>query len=338
MNEPETGTAPGRPACVVCGASGRLLYEDLEDRLVGTPGRWRMLRCADAGCGLLWLDPPPDARTLAAAYQGYHTHAPPPGRTAWERTLRRWLREGHFAARFGYPVRGAWLKRVLALALRPDPDLRENLDRIVMHLEPRPGGRVLDVGCGGGLTLAQLRDLGWQVEGVDPDPEVAAAAARRGLTVRVGSLPQQGYPDASFDAVTLGHVIEHVAEPAALLAECRRVLRPDGRLSLVTPNAASLGHARFGRDWRGLEPPRHLQVFTAAALERAVRAARLRPLTLRTSAGGAAFIHAETRRLLGAAGAAPRDAEARRFAREERARIAAEPGLGEELVLIAVPE
>ncbi len=331
--------SPARPtsACVACGSPGDTAYEGLTDRLYGSPGSWRMVRCSGPACGLLWLDPPPDEQALALAYRGYHTHAPPPDRAPWARLLRRWLKEGYYASRFGYTVRGARVKRFLALALLPFPALRAGLDGLIMHLPPRPGGRLLDVGCGNGLAIGQLKDLGWDAEGVDSDPAAVAAASSRGLTVREGSLPQQHYADASFDVVTMNHVLEHVPDPAGLLAECRRVLQPDGRLVVVTPNAASLGHARFGAAWRGLEPPRHLQVFTAPALERLLAAARLQRTVLRTSAGAAAFLHAESRRIGGAADASPKDAAARRFAQEEAERIAGEPWIGEELVLVATP-
>jgi Methyltransferase domain len=56
-------------------------------------------------------------------------------------------------------------------------------------------------------------------------------------------------------------VFEHLRDPLAALAEARSLLRPGGRLWLSMPNIASAGLARFGRNWRGLEPPRHLALF-----------------------------------------------------------------------------
>ena len=86
-------------------------------------------------------------------------------------------------------------------------------------------------------------------------------ARQRGLEVDCGAVEDQRYPAAAFDAVTLNHVIEHVPDPLATVAECRRLLKPGGRLLMFTPNAGSLAHWMFGRDWRGLEPPRHLHLF-----------------------------------------------------------------------------
>jgi len=64
----------------------------------------------------------------------------------------------------------------------------------------------------------------------------------------------------------MNHVIEHVHDPEAFIAECHRLLKPGGVLVVVTPNACSYGLEHFGPNWRGLEPPRHLQIMTSSAL------------------------------------------------------------------------
>jgi 2-polyprenyl-3-methyl-5-hydroxy-6-metoxy-1,4-benzoquinol methylase len=322
--------------CPACGAQGETLHDDLEDRLFGVPGRWRMVRCRGDACGTLWLDPAPLPGELALAYERYYTHDSAPARPRVVRALARWVKEGHYATRFGYAVPGAAVKRLAALALAARPGLAEALDDLILSLPPRPGGRVLDVGCGEGRTLEQLRDLGWQVEGVDFDRGAVLAAAARGIPVRLGTLADQRYPDGAFDAVVHRHVLEHVPDPIGFLAECRRLLAPGGRLALVTPNSESLGHRRFGAAWRGLEPPRHLQVFAPASVRRVAEAAGLRVIALDTGASGAAFFHAQSRLVGGEPGASPQDAAARAFASEERRLLAHDPWAGEELRLTAL--
>jgi 2-polyprenyl-3-methyl-5-hydroxy-6-metoxy-1,4-benzoquinol methylase len=93
-----------------------------------------------------------------------------------------------------------------------------------------------------------------------------ATARETGAEVREGLLEADTFPPASFDAVTLSHVIEHLPDPAETLAICHRLLKPGGVLWIATPNLESRGHARFGPAWRGLEPPRHLAIFTRRAL------------------------------------------------------------------------
>lgn len=89
-----------------------------------------------------------------------------------------------------------------------------------------PGAKLLDVGCSSGAFLVAARETGLDAEGVEISPEAAAAARRAGFRVFTGLLEDAAYPDASFDAVTLIELLEHLREPRALLAECRRILRP----------------------------------------------------------------------------------------------------------------
>jgi hypothetical protein len=64
----------------------------------------------------------------------------------------------------------------------------------------------------------------------------------------------------------MSHSIEHLHDPVDVLHEIRRILQPGGTVWIDTPNLNSNGHKVFGADWRGLEPPRHLVLFTTAAL------------------------------------------------------------------------
>ena len=122
--------------------------------------------------------------------------------------------------------------------------------------------------------LAAAAACGWTATGIDFDPEAVAAARRLpGVEAEVGDLAEQAFDAGVFDAVMLNNVIEHVPDPRATFAECARLLRGGGRLVMITPNLDALGHRVFGPDWRGLEPPRHLHLFTARALRAFARRA-----------------------------------------------------------------
>ena len=97
------------------------------------------------------------------------------------------------------------------------------------------GVAVLDVGTGPGTVAAAAWRRGAQVRAVDADPQMVETAARNnpGLDVRLAQLPVLPFPEATFDAVVGNFVINHVGEPAAALAELRRVLRQGGRLALT---------------------------------------------------------------------------------------------------------
>jgi 2-polyprenyl-3-methyl-5-hydroxy-6-metoxy-1,4-benzoquinol methylase len=280
MNTPARDTAAIRtrpcPDCYLCGVAGVVLYDGLTDRLFGAPGRWRLKRCPSASCGLIWLDPMPLEEEIGKAYASYYTHenyyAPQEPRKHPDSALRRSyasVKESYLASTYGYDrasEANGW--RLLGRLLYLLPGRRADLDFSVMYLPYLPSGRLLEVGCGGGDMLKAMSKLGWRVEGVDFDPKAVERARAQGLTVSLGTLEAQAYPDESFDAIAMIHVIEHVHEPLELLRECRRVLKPGGRLLVVTPNAGSWGHRRFKEDWRGLEPPRHLHIFTVPAIDR----------------------------------------------------------------------
>jgi SAM-dependent methyltransferase len=129
-------------------------------------------------------------------------------------------------------------------------------------------GRVLEIGCGGGDGLQKLKSLGWEVEGQDVDPNaVLRARAVTGSKVHLGDLRSLQLPAGTYDAIVGMHVFEHVYQPSELLRECRRLLKPNGTLVIVTPNANSLLHRHFRTYWRDLDPPRHVHVFTCSALK-----------------------------------------------------------------------
>ena len=110
------------------------------------------------------------------------------------------------------------------------------------------GTRLLDVGTGPGVVAGAAAARGARVTAVDADAGMAEAAARnvKGLDVRVAVLPDLPLNDAEFDAVTGNFVINATGDPAAVLAELRRVLRQGGRLALTCwryPSAPAVGLA-----------------------------------------------------------------------------------------------
>ena len=109
--------------------------------------------------------------------------------------------------------------------------------------------RLVDVGCSRGQFVDFAAQAGFNAEGVEPAPDIAAAARALGLNVRTGLLEEQHYPDAVFDAASLFEVVEHLREPLPLLRECRRVLKPRGILIVSTGNAASWTVAAMGARW-----------------------------------------------------------------------------------------
>jgi 2-polyprenyl-3-methyl-5-hydroxy-6-metoxy-1,4-benzoquinol methylase len=137
--------------------------------------------------------------------------------------------------------------------------LRDHIQFIMRATEDRSGVELLDVGCGSGTLLGLLKTRGIRPTGVDFSSEAAQVAEKEnGVRVVVGSLAEAGFPNESFDIVTLFHVMEHVTNPRAVLAEVSRILKADGTVILQVPNIDSWQFKAFGARWYGLDIPRHV--------------------------------------------------------------------------------
>lgn len=280
--------------CPLCGQLGKPLYSDLKDQLFGAPGIWQLAKCSERQCGLIWMDPMPLAEDLDKAYQSYYTHNCHACESPKSLLKRAYIaiKDNYLASRYGYHAgtkRG--ISSCLGWLLYFFPIRRGGVDGEVRCLPARPGGRLLDIGCGSGEWLAKMRGLGWEVRGLDFDAEAVAVAARRGLAVDHGSLEAMHYADESFDAITLNHVIEHLPDPLMTLVECYRILKPGGHLMVATPNSDSLGHLLFKKAWRGLETPRHLHLFNSKSMRASLKRAGFRQFEVRTGNSDYILIH-----------------------------------------------
>ena len=131
------------------------------------------------------------------------------------------------------------------------------------------GGTVLDIGAGSGNRSLILSRAGYRVTAVEPDATEAANARRqlngRG-TVHECVIEDLPGADTDYDGAVLSHVLEHLADPQAVLRATRERLRDGGALVVFVPNAASAEARVFGGRWHGWEPARHRWHFSAATL------------------------------------------------------------------------
>ena len=251
---------------------------------------WSLFQCKN--CRLVWLNPQPIPADIFKLYRTYHTHEPNGKKHTGPLRFLQKSAQSIAAVTLGYHqllagTKFYWVGRVASLI----PPWKDCAVAPLMYLKATAGGKLLDVGCGSGGFLATMRDLGWDVTGVEPDPEaVRVAVGDRKLSVIAGTLEEAHLPAASFDAITMYHVIEHAPDAISVIAECRRILKPGGSLVILTPNAESLGHKLFHRSWRGLEPPRHLCLFSVPSLARVSKEAGMNVTLVRTSSALARFM------------------------------------------------
>jgi len=208
-------------------------------------------------CGHCFTDPQPASPEEISSYypdRYYAHHFTLLDASNRRIALKLRLQRIHYALQRGEKV--GWADRTVFVLLRHtvnEPDLR-------------PGGRLLDVGCGGCDYLMSLAGSGWTTEGVEPSARSVEAAQAHGLKVRQGTAEETGAESGVYDVVRMWNVLEHTRSPRAALAEAARLLRPGGRLVLYVPNFHSLECEIFGRHWMSLEIPRHLHHFKPETL------------------------------------------------------------------------
>jgi len=168
--------------------------------------------------------------------------------------------------------------------------VRERLEaaRLLRSTQGLPAdARILDVGCGDGFHLNLLRRFGlpsWNLIGVDVDERAVAAARAQGLAVVQGTVEEAALESGSFDLVLLIATIEHVADPPSVLSATRRLLKPGGKVLIVTDNTRTLDFAIFkGRYWGGYHFPRHWCLFNRSAIANLAATTGFEVESIRTS-------------------------------------------------------
>lgn len=198
-------------ACPVCGtARDRVLL--CLDFLTGVPAGMKLVRCC--GCGTERIDPHPSPRCMADHYDDSY------------------YQDGYLP--FLACRRADFARRLV------------ELERLAPILYARRQGRpprVLDVGAGVGLFVAEARVRGWQATGVEPSAAARRFAAR---TCSVDLAAHWPSPGQDLDLVTFWDVLGHVDDPRAALEQARRAVRPGGEVVLKIPNFQSSWHRMLG--------------------------------------------------------------------------------------------
>ena len=252
--------ATALPKCPICGASATP-WKHVHDQQGIAKGEWLLLRCQQCKAG--FLHPRPKKEEISSFYpDDYYAYLlpslPAPPSKPLKRLEWQWRQKRiqAYLALLGYPVQSPsrfwkWLVRVLPPSLDV-PHYRE--------------GVLLDIGCGSGQYLLQMREWGWKIKGVEINPRAVHAARKAGLDVIAGTLEEAQLPSESIAFARLGDVLEHVPDPVATMKEIHRILEPGGLVEVITPNLDSWGFSLFGKYWFPLETPRHIVLFTPQAI------------------------------------------------------------------------
>ncbi|SDH08981.1 Methyltransferase domain-containing protein [Paraburkholderia phenazinium] len=253
-------------ACPYCGSSQReLAYADAQDwAFYCAPGKWAYWNCSE--CQSLYLDPRPTPQSIGRAYGNYYTHGVS-GLRGLAQNFKSALRNECYKHWHGIRLSPRLHLPGFAAPLISPLKGKFFIPFGLLELAQIQPGKLLDIGCGSGDFLLQAKQMGWQTLGIDLDSKACEIAQSKGLRVINGGFEQVGNLDDKFDCLFCSHILEHTYDPIHLLNLMKSVLNPNGTILLSLPNSQSAFRHYFGKEWRGLEAPRHIAIPSAAGLK-----------------------------------------------------------------------
>lgn len=219
--------------CPWCGTSTEKTHIELKDYFLSKEN-FKIVECPQ--CGLLFTVPRPSQDVIGKYYQSedYYSHQD--------------NKKGFIPKIYEF-VKSFNIK-----------------NKVSMAIGGLPQGRILDIGCGVGDFLVQVKKQGWDVQGIEPSADAKAIAQNR-----LGFLPKDpteyaSLEDASFDVITMWHVLEHVDDLHFQTSELVQLLKPKGRLVIALPNFQSFDCQFYKDKWAAWDVPRHLNHFAPDVL------------------------------------------------------------------------
>jgi predicted SAM-dependent methyltransferase len=131
--------------------------------------------------------------------------------------------------------------------------------------------------------MAMLTSKGCNTQGVEADENAVNIAREHGLSVTNGVFNKEMFTDQRFDWILMDQVIEHLEDPIESLANCARILSPNGTIIVACPRAHSLTRNIFGRRWIHWHTPYHRHFFSRKSMEIAAAKASLKMQTHETN-------------------------------------------------------
>ncbi|MFQ5864085.1 MAG: class I SAM-dependent methyltransferase [bacterium] len=233
--------------CPLCGSDEFRLSIKAPDRFSIKEGEiYKIVSCAT--CNFIYLNPRPTAECISEFYsdRDYQPFVSTQSALSWWDRTYLWARK--------YAVR--WKRHKIE------------------HLKST--GRLLDIGCGTGEFLHEMKRHGWEVEGIEKDKAAAEYAKREyGLKVSTYNLDETKIKENYYDIITMWHVLEHLFQPLETLKLVQQVLKDEGWLLIAVPNISSFDARFYLNNWAPLDAPRHLQHFVPKSLKGLIETAEL---------------------------------------------------------------
>jgi SAM-dependent methyltransferase len=236
-------------SCPLCGGERSELFHAAPDRFAPqSDSLYKIQRCLQ--CNMIYLNPRPVEEKSGRFYE-HADYLPFTGLTSSPSLFAR-VYELFRRANL------RWKHRVVTEFLQRTSG---NLPLATYHL--------LDVGCGTGEFLAEMKAASWQVEGLERDERAAKwAAEQHQISVTAGRVERLADSTQQYDLITMWHVLEHLYHPGQALEILAKRLRNDGYLLVAVPNIAGVDARVYKSNWVAHDAPRHVNHFSLETLSR----------------------------------------------------------------------
>jgi 2-polyprenyl-3-methyl-5-hydroxy-6-metoxy-1,4-benzoquinol methylase len=226
--------------CKICGFAVKIFIKNISDNRYGFPKRFDVYRCGN--CGFGQTVPSLHNKQLTELYTNYYPRK--------NLTRTDTLREAVFEPTLKYRIKSFLLGT-----------------NNVCHQMVRPKTRVLDIGCGNGCSLIELKKIGCDAHGTEKDKNVERIARDLNLKIHIGDISDIPDKNLKFDYITASQVIEHIPNPQAFIKKLLSQLKQNGKLILSFPNINSLGRVIWREKWLNWHIPYHQNFFSQKSIE-----------------------------------------------------------------------
>ncbi|MEO9463657.1 MAG: class I SAM-dependent methyltransferase [Marinomonas sp.] len=237
--------------CRICASECDSERYTAREMMFGTREAFDYVLCS--ACSTLQIAEIPDDLRQYYSSSAYYSFNQMRKESGWKVALKRLAAGGMIGQPEAYPSGDRVLDKV-----------RRGAEPWTAHIAGLTrDSAILDVGCGEGARLQSLSRLGFtNLTGIDAFLPEDKAGKAGGVTLIAGELAAH---DGVYDCITMHHSLEHVPDPAALLAAAKERLQPGGAIYVRVPLFQDAIWAKHGVHWAQIDPPRHLYLFSAGA-------------------------------------------------------------------------
>lgn len=154
-------------------------------------------------------------------------------------------------------------------------------EKLVKKAAKRQVGMLLDIGSGTGTFVNTMEKAGWNVVGLEPDPEARAQAIKKYNSDIYPSDELFRLPEQTYSVITMWHVLEHVHQLDEYVERMRELLAPTGKLIIAVPNYKSKDASIYKEFWASYDVPRHLYHFSPNSMRMLMKRHNMRVIGIR---------------------------------------------------------